>query len=33
MADGDSSYDPNVAPQLIQRLIDEKLDMVVGTRY
>lgn len=32
MADGDGTYDPNVAPQLIQRLIDEKLDMVVGTR-
>jgi len=32
MADGDGTYDSSVAPQMIQRLIDEHLDMVVGTR-
>jgi len=32
MADGDGTYDSTVAPQLIQRLIDDRLDMVVGTR-
>jgi glycosyltransferase involved in cell wall biosynthesis len=32
MADGDGTYDSSVAPQMIQRLIDENLDMVVGTR-
>jgi glycosyltransferase involved in cell wall biosynthesis len=32
MADGDETYDPAVAPELIRKLIDEHLDMVVGSR-
>jgi glycosyltransferase involved in cell wall biosynthesis len=32
MADGDSTYDPAAAPELVRRLIDERLDMVVGAR-
>ncbi|MCE0494139.1 glycosyltransferase family 2 protein [Vibrio salinus] len=32
MADGDATYDPQAAPLLIQTLIDNQLDMVVGTR-
>jgi len=32
MADGDETYDPNVAPELIRKLVDENLDMVVGSR-
>jgi glycosyltransferase involved in cell wall biosynthesis len=32
MADGDDTYDASVAPQLIARLLDEGLDMVVGNR-
>ncbi len=32
MADGDATYDPTVAPLLIDTLIDNQLDMVVGTR-
>lgn len=32
MADGDGTYDASVAPQMLQRLVDEHLDMVVGTR-
>ena len=32
MADGDGTYDANVAPDLIEKLIDDRLDMVVGTR-
>ena len=32
MADGDATYDASVAPTLIRRLLDEQLDMVVGTR-
>lgn len=32
MADGDGTYDVKAAPQLIQTLIDEHADMVVGTR-
>jgi glycosyltransferase involved in cell wall biosynthesis len=32
MADGDSTYDAAAAPALVARLIDEQLDMVVGTR-
>ncbi|MCF6325674.1 MAG: glycosyltransferase [Devosiaceae bacterium] len=32
MADGDGTYDANIATVLIDRLIDERLDMVVGTR-
>lgn len=32
MADGDGTYDADRAPAMIARLIDEQLDMVVGTR-
>ena len=32
MADGDTTYDAEAAPQLVQKLIDEQLDMVVGSR-
>lgn len=32
MADGDLTYDPNAAPEMVRQLIDERLDMVVGTR-
>lgn len=32
LADGDATYDGSVAPKLIGKLIDENLDMVVGTR-
>jgi glycosyltransferase involved in cell wall biosynthesis len=32
MADGDATYDAAAAPALIQRLLDEQLDMVVGAR-
>jgi hypothetical protein len=32
MADGDATYDASVAPDLVRRLIDERLDMVVGAR-
>lgn len=32
MADGDGTYDSSVAPILIHRLVNENLDMVVGTR-
>jgi len=32
MADGDETYDPTIAPELIRKLIDEHLDMVVGSR-
>src|SRR5437867_8962755 len=32
MADGDATYDAEAAPQLVGRLIDEQLDMVVGSR-
>ena len=32
MADGDATYDAEAAPQLVKRLIDEQLDMVVGSR-
>ena len=32
MADGDATYDSASAPALIQRLLDEQLDMVVGSR-
>ena len=32
MADGDATYDASVAPELIARLVDERLDMVVGAR-
>jgi glycosyltransferase involved in cell wall biosynthesis len=32
MADGDSTYDAGAAPELVARLVDEQLDMVVGAR-
>jgi len=32
MADGDGTYDSTVAPDLIEKLITDRLDMVVGTR-
>ena len=32
MADGDATYDASAAPELVRRLIDEQLDMVVGAR-
>ena len=32
MADGDGTYDASQAPVLVEKLIDERLDMVVGTR-
>ena len=32
MADGDATYDAAAAPALVARLLDERLDMVVGAR-
>jgi glycosyltransferase involved in cell wall biosynthesis len=32
MADGDLTYDPKAAPAMVAMLLDERLDMVVGTR-
>ena len=32
MADGDLTYDPKAAPPMVAMLLDEQLDMVVGTR-
>ena len=32
MADGDLTYDPKSAPQMVDLLVAEQLDMVVGTR-
>ncbi|WP_084689481.1 glycosyltransferase [Sphingomonas changbaiensis] len=32
LADGDATYDADAAPKMIERLFDEQLDMVVGTR-
>ena len=32
MADGDLTYDPGSAPEMVRMLVDEQLDMVVGTR-
>jgi len=32
MADGDLTYDPKAAPEMVRLLIDEQYDMVVGTR-
>jgi glycosyltransferase involved in cell wall biosynthesis len=32
MADGDLTYDPKAAPAMVDQLIAEQLDMVVGTR-
>ncbi|MBF0212913.1 MAG: glycosyltransferase [Magnetococcales bacterium] len=33
MADGDGTYDPLAAPAMIERLLSEQLDMVVGARH
>jgi glycosyltransferase involved in cell wall biosynthesis len=32
MADGDATYDASAAPELVRRLVDEQLDMMVGAR-
>jgi glycosyltransferase involved in cell wall biosynthesis len=32
LSDGDATYDANAAPKMIERLMTEQLDMVVGTR-
>src|SRR5687767_5375071 len=32
MADGDMTYDASAAPELVGRLVEERLDMVVGAR-
>ena len=32
MADGDLTYDPKAAPEMVRQLVDEELDMVVGIR-
>ena len=32
MADGDLTYDPKAAPEMVRMLLAEQLDMVVGTR-
>lgn len=32
MADGDGTYDPEAAPEMVRRLIADRLDMIVGTR-
>ena len=32
MADGDGTYDARALPQLINKLVEDRLDMVVGTR-
>ncbi|MEL6921612.1 MAG: glycosyltransferase [Pseudomonadota bacterium] len=32
MADGDGTYDPSSAPMLVEHLLNERVDMVVGTR-
>ena len=32
MADGDATYDASAAPAMVARLLDEQLDMVVGSR-
>ena len=32
MADGDATYDASAAPELVKRLVEERLDMVVGAR-
>jgi glycosyltransferase involved in cell wall biosynthesis len=32
MVDGDATYDASVAPALISKLVEERLDMVVGSR-
>ena len=33
MADGDGTYDAEAAPELVKKMTDENLDMVVGTRH
>jgi glycosyltransferase involved in cell wall biosynthesis len=32
MADGDATYDAAAAPELVRRLVEERLDMIVGAR-
>ena len=32
MADGDGTYDPIAAPQMVRKLLEERCDMIVGTR-
>ncbi|WP_380874881.1 glycosyl transferase [Sphingomonas sp. DBB INV C78] len=32
MADGDATYDASAAPRMVQMLVDDRLDMVVGAR-
>ncbi|MCH9769716.1 MAG: glycosyltransferase family 2 protein [Gammaproteobacteria bacterium] len=32
MSDGDATYDPSAAPTLIEKLLNENLDMVIGAR-
>src|SRR5215468_7686102 len=32
LVDGDGTYDPAVAPELVQRLLDEQLDLVSAAR-
>jgi glycosyltransferase involved in cell wall biosynthesis len=32
LADGDLTYDPKAAPEMVRMLVDDELDMVVGTR-
>ena len=32
LADGDATYDASASPAMVQRLLDEQLDMVVGAR-
>ena len=32
MADGDGTYDPNMSGEMVRRLLQKRLDMVVGTR-
>jgi glycosyltransferase involved in cell wall biosynthesis len=32
MADGDLTYDPNAAPAMVEMLLADQLDMIVGTR-
>ncbi|GEA62422.1 glycosyltransferase family 2 protein [Vibrio comitans] len=32
MSDGDNTYDASICPKLISQLIDENLDMLIGTR-
>ena len=32
MADGDLTYDPAAAPEMVELLVRDRLDMVVGTR-